>query len=90
MSPFSTVRTGTTQAQGSQPFRPPSCLTLRGAGIENSVKKWFSARASVLMLMWLVFSLAYHYAYAYILVKTSLKADIFFEARSEQSHFLTY
>ena len=53
MSPFSPVRTGTTQAQAqdSQPFRPPSCLTLRGAGIENSVKKWFSAHASVLVLM---------------------------------------
>ena len=35
----------------SHPFRPPSCLTYRGAGIENSVLKWFFARASVLMLM---------------------------------------
>ena len=36
------------QAQGSQPFHLPSCLTLRGAGINNSIKKWFSARASAL------------------------------------------
>ena len=57
------------RAQGSQPYRPPSCLISRGADVENSVKKWFSARASVLMLM---FSLAFLYDHAYVLVKTSL------------------
>ena len=55
MSQFSLKRKGATlvqaQAQGSQPYRPPSCLTSREAGIENSVKKWSSARASVLVLI---------------------------------------
>ena len=52
MSPFSPVRTGRAkvqaQLQGSEQFRPPYCLTLRGAGIENSVKKRFSVHASIL------------------------------------------
>ena len=39
------------QAQGTQPYRPPSFLTSREAGIENSVKKWSSKRASVLVLI---------------------------------------
>ena len=56
MSHVSLTRTGATnahsQAQGNQPFRPPSCLTYasRGAGIEKSAKKWFSAHASVVCL----------------------------------------
>ena len=49
---FTLENGGDTRAsQSSQLFRPPSCLTSRGANIENSVKEWFSARASVLMLM---------------------------------------
>ena len=70
ISQSSLMRTVATkaQAQGSQPFRPPSCLASRGAGIENSVKKWFSARASVVMVMLLVFSLVYFYAYNYAYV----------------------
>ena len=51
MSQFSLMRKGATlaqaQAKGSQPYRPPSCLTSREAGMENSVKKWSSARVSV-------------------------------------------
>ena len=40
-----------TSIERGQTFRPPSCLTSSGgAGIENSVKQLFSARASVILL----------------------------------------
>ena len=61
-----------TQAQGSQPYCAPCCLTSRETGIENSVKKWSSARASVLMLI-----------NAYILVKTSLLARVITVGKDE-------
>ena len=77
LSQFSLMRTGATKAQapqGSQPWRPPSCLTSEGNWYRaDSGKKSFSVRASVVMFMYLVFSVAYLYAYSYVLMKPAFK-----------------
>ena len=80
-SQFSLLKAGATyahsQAQGNQRFRPPSCLTSRGAGIENSAKKWFSAHCALMPLMLLVFSLAYRYTVKNAIFKMSETNSLF-------------
>ena len=81
MSQFSPVRIVATyaQAQGSQQERShcrPLCHLFNIEGSSYRVNKCFSGRAYVLMLMFLLACL-HSYAYAYALVKTCLKPQLY-------------
>ena len=55
MSCYAVVLTSENRDDTSTSTRQSTVLSaiLRGAGIENSVKKWFSARASVLLRVYM-------------------------------------